>query len=106
MTSRRGALRPLCQRKEVRKEGRKYEHASLVSTFPVVGIGNVGTVFRNEMRPPEFRPRRRLFYVLAQIFRACGPYSKWAQSGSQNWWPAGFSVGLDSRLLALFLRIF
>ena len=57
-------------------EGRNYddddEHASLVSTFPVVGIGNVGTVFRNEMRRPNFVHAAVCFTCWLRYFEPAG----------------------------------
>ena len=56
---------------EVRTELRK-EHASLVSTYPVVGIGNVGTVFRNEMRRPNFVHAAVCFTCWLRYFEPAG----------------------------------
>ena len=45
---------------------------SLVSTFPVVGIGNVGTVFRNEMRRPNFVHAAVCFTCWLRYFEPAG----------------------------------
>ena len=54
-------------RKEVRKE-----HASLVSTFPAVGIENWEPSFRNEMRRPNFVHAAVCFTCWLRYFEPAG----------------------------------
>ena len=58
-------------RTELRKEGTT-EHASLVSTFPVVGIGNRVPSFRNEMRRPNFVHAAVCFTCWLRYFEPAG----------------------------------